>query len=44
MRCGQMGAFVTVGVWLHFVGRKPLSSNYVAVATLLVRLFVREDK
>lgn len=34
MRCGQMGAFVTVGVWLHFV------SNSVAVATLLVSLFV----
>lgn len=40
MRCGQMGAFVTVGVWLHFVDRKPSSSNSVAVATLLVSLFV----
>lgn len=40
VRCGQMGAFVTAGVWLHFVDRKPSSSNSVAVATLLVSLFV----
>ena len=40
------GAFVIVGVWLHFIDRKSSSSRaistYVSIVTLLVSLFVRE--